>query len=247
MAQARSNWWTQPAFTSPSRVGVPYYDWETAIRHMNWHPGEHVTLIGPTGRGKTEVEIQLMLERNWTVFLSTKRKDATQQELVRRRYRIIRDPLELNPEVDSHFLFRPPFPDTSAQELKALHRSVYSRMLMRLRNQMGWTIGADEVHYLSHFLGLNDELELLWLQGRSEATTMIANTQRPRHIPLVAYSQATHLFFWSSPDLSDVRRIGEMTPLPIKEIIAILESQEEHDVLYCNTRSSELFITNTRW
>lgn len=90
-------------------------------------------------------------------------------------------------------------------------------------------------------------MELLWRQGRSESTTIIANTQRPRHIPLVAYSQATHLFFWSSPDLSDVRRIGEMVPIPLQEITRVLAGQDKHTVLYANTVTGDMFQTNTRW
>lgn len=215
---------------------------------MNWHPGEHITLIGPTGRGKTELEIALLRERTWGVFLSTKRKDSTQAELRQVGFRVITDPAQLNPEVHNRFLFRPPFPrSASAAVIKAAHKRVYGVMLMRLREQMGWTIGADEVHYLTEFLGLGDEMDLLWRQGRSEGTSVIANTQRPRHIPLVAYSQATHLFFWSSPDLADVRRIGEMTPLPIQHITAALATQSKHDVLYVNTVSGDMFQTNTRW
>lgn len=232
----------------PDATGAPLVrrlTWDAAVREMNWAPGEHVTLIGPTGRGKTEVEVALLKERTWGVFLSTKRKDSTQDQLA--GYRVIRDPAELNPEVDTRFLFRPPFPEVSAAELIALHGRVYGRMLMRLRVQMGWTIGADEVRYLTDFLGLHKEMQLLWLQGRSEGTSVIANTQRPRHIPLEAYSQATHLFFWASPDLGDVRRIGEMTPLPLNRIVAVLATQAKHDVLYVNTVSGELFQTNTRW
>lgn len=215
---------------------------------MNWYPGEHVTLIGPTGRGKTEALISLLRTRTWTTFLGTKRKDATQDVLRREGYRMVRDPAQINPEIHHRFLFQPPFPKgASARQIAAAQAPVYSRALMILREQMGWTIGVDETHYLTDFLGLGDELTLLWLQGRSEETSIVANTQRPRHIPLAAYSQATHLFFWSSPDLADVRRIGEMTPLPIARIMAILQHQDEHTILYVNTVSGDLFQTNTRW
>lgn len=238
--------------TSTSAVSLPrpvdVLRWDDALTRMAWHPGEHVTSVGPTGRGKTELLIALMRARTWTTFLGTKRKDSTQDVLEDEGYRVIRDPSEINPEVHHRFFLRPPFPRrATAAQISAVQKPAFSRALMRLREQMGWTIGIDETHYLTDFLGLGPELELLWRQGRSESTTIIANTQRPRHIPLVAYSQATHLFFWSSPDLSDVRRIGEMVPIPLQEITRVLAGQDKHTVLYANTVTGDMFQTNTRW
>lgn len=221
--------------------------WDSAIERMDWRPGEHVTLIGPTGRGKTEALVKLMEHRKWCVFLSTKRIDSTQDRLTAHGFRTIKEAASLNPEVASRYIFRPPFPrGANAARIKDEHREAFGDALIRLREQTGWTIGLDEARYVAHTLGLTDELELLWLQGRSEGTTVVANTQRPRFIPLEAYSQATHLFMWSSPDLSDVSRIGELASFNRERVLANLVRMPKHDILYVNTVTGDMFITNTR-
>lgn len=233
---------------------VPEYSFKRAIRRMDWRPGEHVTLIGPTGRGKTELLIALMDLRQWGVFVSTKRRDSTQAPLVRMGFRPITDPAEVQPEVHGRYLFQTPWPKgVPADELKNAQRATVGNLLIRLRDQGGYTVGLDEVRYLTQTLGLASELEVLWLQGRSEGTSLIANTQRPRFIPLEAYSQATHLFFWTSPDLQDVARIGEMAAFDRRLVTDTLQDIQEqgqrakHDVLYVNTVTGDTFVTNRRW
>lgn len=231
-----------------ARHGLREYTFGRALREMDWRPGEHVTLIGPTGRGKTELLIELLSERRWGVFLSTKRRDETQAPLERLGFRPVADPAAIQPEVHNRYIFRPPFPKRAqADRLKSTHRAAFRMALMQLRDQTGWTIGVDECRYIAHTLGLQDELELLWLQGRSEGTTVVANTQRPRFIPLEAYSQATHLMFWSSPDQSDVARIAELTSFDRQAVMKALTRLDKHDFLYTNTVTGQMFVTNTRW
>jgi hypothetical protein len=88
---------------------------------------------------------------------------------------------------------------------------------------------------------------MLWLQGRSEKTTVIANTQRPRYIPLEAYDQATHLFMWQDPDRNNIARVSEMAGLNTDQVFAVLPGLPKHDILYINTVTGDIFVTNTRW
>lgn len=217
------------------------------IDAMAWSPGEHVTLIGPTGRGKTETLISLMERRRWGVFLGTKRVDGTQDRLRSLGYRTIHNPHELHPEVASKFLFRPKFPRMGeARELQKLHSGKFREVLLRIRAQTGWTVGVDECRYITDHLKLADEMEMLWLQGRSEGTTIIANTQRPRYIPLEAYDQATHLFLWSDPDMQNLSRVAEMASMDRLAVLDTLPGLSKHDFLYANTVTGDMFISNSR-
>lgn len=221
--------------------------WVDAVDSMHWSPGEHVTLIGPTGRGKTELLIKLMNERKWRVFINTKNRDSTQAAGLR-GYRTTSDPLEIIPDIASAHRFAPrQRRGMSASELKNVQGELYRRLLVRLRDQGGWTVGLDEVRYITKTLGLSDELEVLWLQGRSEGLSLIANTQRPRHVPLEAYSQASHLFIWKTNDTNDADRLTDFVPnLPYDEIESRLAAQSKHDALYVNVNTGTVLTTNTR-
>lgn len=48
-----------------------------------WNQGEHVTLIGPTGSGKTTLALALLPMRRYVLAFGTKPKDRTLDTLVR--------------------------------------------------------------------------------------------------------------------------------------------------------------------
>jgi energy-coupling factor transporter ATP-binding protein EcfA2 len=215
---------------------------------MDWKQGEHITLIGPTGRGKTELTIALLEQVRWSVFFGTKRVDSTQSRLKRMGYRTIPNAAELNPEISRKFILRPPFPRRAgASTMRELHRRIFREGIMRAYHQTGWTLAVDEARYICDFLGLKEEMSLVWLQGRSQGNGIIAATQRPRHIPLEAYDQATHLFLWTDPDIANVRRIAEIAGFNYRVVADSFQEMSKHDVLYVNTVTEEMFITNTRW
>lgn len=240
------------AFPTPVSIAtdnVERVPWNACVQRMDWRPGEHVTLIGPTGRGKTEAGVKLLGLRRWGVFLGTKRKDSTQDTLRRDMgFRMVTKAHEINPDIHARYIFKPPFPrGASARVLKADHGEAFSQALVHIREQTGWTTLVDECRYIAGTLGLKDELEMLWLQGRSEKTTIIANTQRPRYIPLEAYDQATHIFMWSDPDRNNISRVSEMAGLNTDLVLTVLPSLPKHDILYINTVTGDILVTNTRW
>lgn len=222
--------------------------WATALRRMDWRQGEHITLIGPTGVGKTELMVELLEYHRFALFLNTKRIDPTQKKLKGMGYRTIQKGRDLNPEVAHRFILAPPWPRRlSSEQLDSLHRREFIDGLTRAFWQTGWTIAIDELEYINRDLKIESPVNKLLRQGRSQGNSMILGTQRPRYVTLHAYEQATHLFLWKMKDTSNIARAAELAGVNRVQVLDIIIGLGRHDVLYVNTVTDEMFVTNTRW
>ena len=215
---------------------------------MNWKQGEHITLIGPTGVGKTELAIAVLSTHKWVVFFSTKRIDTTLAPLKAMGFKTIRKAIDLNPEVHHRYIVAPKWQrKLDATEQDKQHAQIFSETLSRAFWQTGWTVVIDELEYINRDLKIVNPVNRLLRQGRSQGNSMLLGTQRPRHVTLHAYEQATHLFIWKQSDASNVERAAELTGLNKREVASLVSGLGHHDVLYVNTITGERFITNTRW
>lgn len=229
------------AETAPTVLDL---EWSEFDHLWEWEQGQHITMVGPTGSGKTTLETAILPRRDYVVFLSTKRIDSTQDKLRGMGFKTIHSVKELNPDVAPLAILRPPWPeDATAKQLKDLHASIFGEALMSIFRQGYWTVVMDEARYLTHDLGLAAEAQLLWLQGRSLKISVVAGTQRPRWIPLEAYDQATHLFFWKDTDRQNVDRVAELAGLNRREVQDIVPRLAKHEMLYANKDTDELVTT----
>ncbi|MFD7908343.1 hypothetical protein ACFV4G_39645 [Kitasatospora sp. NPDC059747] len=199
-----------------------------------------MTFVGPTGSGKTTLATQLLDRRQFVVALGTKPRDSSLDKLIRgKKYRRIREwpPPPLAGRKSQRVVLWPLFrrPEDMANQQQQIDRA-----LREMFTQGGWTVFADELFYLCHMLRLTKLLETYWTQGRSIGLSLVGGTQRPFHVPLFAYSQATHLFAWKINDERDLKRIGGLGGLSSKFIQETIMTLEKHEVLYVNTRDGEV-------
>ena len=225
---------------------VPTVEWDTFLAQLGWHQGQHVTLIGPTGSGKTTLTNALLPLRRFVIFFGTKPsgRDDTALELVKHHgYRLVRDvdqlPQVITPK-NSRIVFWPKFTTPADVPMQAWQIDATTR---RAFVEGGWCLVVDETWYWEHELRLGRMLSQLWTQGRSLGLSLVAGTQRPAHIPLLAYDQATHVFFWRDNDERNLKRISGMNGLNAQLIRATVSALPDHHVLYVNTRTGRMAVT----
>lgn len=222
-------------------VEVADVDWSTFDAGFRWRQGEHVSLIGPTRLGKTTLAFALAQQRRkWSCGLITKPRDSTFTALGRNGWKIARD--WPPPPLARHVLLWPRFRHPSDADNQA---RVFDTALGQMFTRGAWCVIADEIRYMDKRLGLAHWFELYWLQGSAMKLSLMALTQRPAHVPLEVYDQATHLFFFRDNDDANLKRIGGVGWLSSRTIREAVASLEGHDVLYVNARTGEL--TRTRY
>lgn len=231
-------------------AGIPVVSYGEFWEEYVWRQGQHITLIGTTGCGKTTLELDLQEEREYVIFLGTKAEDETQDELGPLGFRMARNPEEISLSVSGKWVLHPggtPNKQT-AVDIKHRLREFYRRVLMFCYEQTGWAVIIDEGRFICKFLNLRDEAELLYLQGRSQHNSIVMGTQRPSWVPLESFDAATHLFFFSDNDLGNIKRVSELAGLDRQAVLRAvpeLESTEEEggQFLYYNTRTGNKMIS----
>lgn len=227
--------------------GVSHLEWDTFRSYFAaaWHPGEHVTFLGHTGSGKTTLAVNLLDLRPWVVALGVKPKDDTLTRLVReqgwKHVKRWKDrPRPRHGATSERLVLWPPF-RTMEDEVEL--RGQMHEALAEMFREGNRTVFADELFILATQLGCAKLLERYWTLGRSVGLTVVGGSQRPAHIPLLAYDQASHLFVWRDNDDTNVRRLAGLGGLHSALVRRTVPRLPRHVALYMNTRTGEMATT----
>jgi ABC-type dipeptide/oligopeptide/nickel transport system ATPase component len=210
----------------------------------NWRVGEHMTLVGTTGSGKTTFAREALMLRDWVVVLATKIRDKDLfQEFTRQGY-VVKQTWSPFDTKHSRVIFAPPLPSPT-REGRALQAAAFRKVLIELfqLERGNWTVYSDEIAYLTNDLRLQTEIDTLYLQGRSLGVTLVASTQRPRSIPRNVFAQATWFGLWRIPNAEDRASASDLVggmQATAREAMRILP---QHEMLLVNVTREDALRT----
>lgn len=215
---------TEPTTPFPRqriRRAAPHQDWNAwyAGFAQTWKQDEHISIIGPTGTGKSTLALALLKIRTWKIYLLTKPEDdKLVSALDRQRYVQVAAFPNNPPDDIQRYLLWPPASGSMGSEARDRERAVIRDMIRKVfegpkGGQAGrWCICMDEARYVAdpQFLGLQREIKQLLIQGRSLRIALVLCFQRPTWVPPEAYDQASYLFIANDNDRRNAQRFREI-------------------------------------
>jgi len=232
---------------------VARFDRAEFIRErFRYDAGEHVTILGPTGYGKTELigELteQVASPELPALFLAAKPRDKTMTRWSKRLSARTTKQWPPKFSLAERWANKPPGvytvwpdhsfdPDTDDAHLYEVFRAA----MMESYKAGDRIIGADELLGLTD-LGLEKELRTLWTRGRSMGVGVFGASQKPTDIPTYAYGQASHLFLANDPDKRSRDRFKEIGGVDPKLLEAVVSGLAKYEWLYVRRDGPKMCI-----
>jgi hypothetical protein len=229
--------------------GIPRVPFAEFKRIFQWEQGEHITLIGPTGYGKTTLARELLKLRKYIITFGTKPEDKTLDGMIAKDgFTRIESFDEIPAEEGNQgikVILWPTMKDVkSADDIIEKQKELFREALFTAFRQGRWCIFLDELRYITDRLNLKSEAELIWEQGRSAKVSLVAGYQRPRNIPLLAYDQPEHLVFFKETDLDNLRRMADIISwIDRAMLIDTISHLPKYDFVYLNKPTETAIIS----
>ena len=220
-------------------------DWPTFMHQWpsRFRQGQHVTIIGPTGCGKTVLGAELVTCRGHVVATGIKYKDDSLTRLLKDDWIRVTD-WRKRPKSAQRIVLWPK--DDNVNTVQQTHKQVFGYLLQDVFKAGGWCVWSDELRYLTDIVGLRKPYVQLYVTGRSNHISLVSAAQRPSHVPLEAYSQAQHLFLFRTGDERDLARMGGLNGTDSRQVAATVASLPYHHFLYVNLTNGEQLISTVK-
>jgi len=203
--------------------------------YFDYRPGEHLSLIAPTQRGKTHLSYQLLqvaMRQNPDLsVVSLMPKPNSPATSAWARSLNLRETPEWPPRKKlfsgdpAGYVFWPRHRQDLTAEANRLQLAAKFRKCLATQYWRGKCIVfGDDVFLLAVLMGLNPELEEFWTAGSEGGAALWAANQKPSgtlgsgSVSSFSYNAPLHLFLGKDSDLRNVKRFGEISGVDPSEI-----------------------------
>lgn len=236
---------------TPER-SVRLIDRQTFIQRVwQYKGGQHVSLIGPTGSGKTHLSLQLLAasasEKLPAYVTVMKARDKTLGEFLKshdRWKRVLNYPpppvIPGQTKPVGYLVWPHHTHDPEGDE--ARHEEIFHRMHRQLYVKGDNIIFDDEVVSLVREMNMKPDLTRIWTKGRSIGSGLWAATQRPAMVPLEMYDQAQHLFLGPIKDKRSQDRFGEISGVDADLVVSVVKRLPKWHWLYIRQEEGTMCV-----
>jgi hypothetical protein len=197
-------------------------EWLTLFK-AEWHQGEHVVILGPTGTGKTYFSQPILDIREYVCVLAVKPRDDTLErfrdgwQYGYKQYSVIKKwppPHGYNRVV---YWEKPKGIDKTVEQAQHIHKA-----LDIMYRQGSWTIYFDDAGYIAGTLGLGRALGVLLNQGRSSHLNIVVVVQRPTsvvaRVPKEAFSQPRHKLLFKYENRDELKAAATVADMDVYQL-----------------------------
>lgn len=202
-------------------IVLPWDDFQKMFM-STYQQGEHISIVGRTGKGKTTLGLSLCKligsrkakdrrPARVTVLAYKPRDDTMRLILPEKEWPVIREWPPSYGQEHCIVWVRGGTPSQATRKQLA----VFAPLLENIYHEGGQTVYVPEASHFErkppHGLGLGGLMTEFWTAARSNKITMISDTQRPRWVTVSMWSEPTWVFIFKLKDDQDVRRVAQLS------------------------------------
>lgn len=219
------------------RFTLVAYEWDEFEEEFDslWKPGQHVSLIAPTGEGKSTFAAALLGMRRYVLVIDPKGGDDIVSAMGLRRLpdwpgerkmdRLLEeDERQGRP---SRYIIGPA---VHRKETWPKLKGAARRTLDGAWDMQGWTLYVDELQVLAdrEMMNLAGEVRRWLVSARSPGRrTFVSSFQAPRRVPLEAMQQPSWMCLAYTRDATVLDRTAEVAGRPKAEVRGLMRELDE--------------------
>lgn len=155
---------------------MPRAQWLELLR-AEWRQGQHIAVMGRTGRGKTTLARDLMALRGWVAVIAIKRADDTIDTFPALGYKIIN---KWPPNYGDQRVVLWSKPKTLRDALA--QREQIAKLFDDVYQNGGWAVLLDDVPRMANALGFKKEIATLLNEARSSHASIVSVMTQPSSV-----------------------------------------------------------------